>query len=85
MKTAEQILNERPSVKMGLDDFYWRQTVLKALNLALNQKTTEKTKTKSFNREYLLLRILASPFKLIFTVLWFLLIGLLMFFKWLKK
>ena len=37
MKTAEQILKDMPSIKQGLDDFYGRQTVLNALNLALSQ------------------------------------------------
>jgi len=29
-----------PSIKQGLDDFYGKQTVLNALNLALNQGQT---------------------------------------------
>ena len=37
MTDVEKILKEMPSVKMGLDDFYGRQTVLNALNKVLNQ------------------------------------------------
>ena len=37
MTDAEKILKEMPSVKMGIDDFYGRQTVLNALNKALSQ------------------------------------------------
>ena len=40
MKTAEQILKDMLSIKQGLDDFYGKQTVLKALNLALKQGQT---------------------------------------------
>ena len=31
MKTAETILKSKPSTKLGLDDFYGTQTVLKAM------------------------------------------------------
>ena len=37
------------------------------------------------NTKYLLLRIIISPVKLLFTVIWFNLIGFLIFFKWLKN
>lgn len=37
------------------------------------------------NKRFLLLRILASPFKLVFTMVWFNLVGLVMFLKWLKN
>jgi len=36
MTKAEEILKDMPSVNQGLDDFYGRQTVLNALNKALN-------------------------------------------------
>ena len=36
MTKAEEILNKYPSVKLGLDDHYGRQTVLNMLNEALN-------------------------------------------------
>jgi len=35
MTKAEEILEKYPSVKLGLDDHYGRQTVLNALNEAL--------------------------------------------------
>lgn len=35
MTTAEEILSKYPSVKLGLDDHYGKQTVLNALNEAL--------------------------------------------------
>ncbi len=37
------------------------------------------------NKKYLLLRLLVSPFKLVFTIIWFFLIGILTFLKWLKN
>jgi len=35
--TAEEIIKKYPSVKIGLDDHYGRQTVLNMINEALNQ------------------------------------------------
>ncbi|MCR9066504.1 MAG: hypothetical protein NXI00_21200 [Cytophagales bacterium] len=35
---AEELLSKYPSVKIGLDDHYGKQTVLKAINEALGQK-----------------------------------------------
>lgn len=34
MKTAEEIVNNCPSVKIGVDDFYGKQTFIKAIELA---------------------------------------------------
>ena len=36
MDKAREILEQMPDVKIGLDSFYGRQTVLNALNKALN-------------------------------------------------
>lgn len=35
MTKAEEILSKYPSVKLGLDEYYGKQTVLNALNEAL--------------------------------------------------
>lgn len=43
--TAEEILKDMPSIKQGFDDFYGRQTVLNALNLALSQEQSLPTGT----------------------------------------
>ena len=40
---ALEILNEMPSTKIGLDDFYGRQTVLKAINQALNTQSVSNS------------------------------------------
>jgi hypothetical protein len=44
MSKEKTILKEMPSVKMGLDDFYGRQTVLKALKA--QQKEIDQLKNE---------------------------------------
>jgi hypothetical protein len=41
MTKAEEILENLPSVKIGLDDHYGKQTVLNALNQALSMSDVE--------------------------------------------
>ena len=43
---AIEIVESMPSVKIGLDDFYGKQTVLKAINTALNMRKVSISATE---------------------------------------
>lgn len=55
-KTAEEIVNNYPSVKIGIDDFYGKQTFIKAIEQAQKEAynqaiedATEKAKVSLFD------------------------------------
>ena len=55
MTKAEEILENLPSVKIGLDDHYGKQTVLNALNQALSMSGVSESWLDSKWNEYRLL------------------------------